>query len=563
VGLTEDIISRVDTDFNGALKLHNEQMAKIEEWREIYRAEPTGDTKRRKARMVTPDVKKMVESALPSLVEPFLNESIVNAKGKDAVSQRKSKKASTALNYQWNYSQDTLTFIESIAKTLMIDGTAFIKSAWGGSAPYAKVVDVDAVIVDPSAQSLSESVFLIEREKVSISGILSNPEWYGEHTLESLNALQGTTTTDYDKTDVGDSSFNFDDRMRELVDIKTYYGWLPAEDGSLEKSIVIWSGSTLINTMKSPYPDGWIHPFSATQYIRVVGSIYGDSIASIIDVNQKIRTGLERSILDTLNKSTNGQKGFPNGALDPKNRRLMNEGKDFDFNSDFGDIWEGRYNDVPPHVYSFMEMVKGDSEELTGITRLNAGLDPRALNSGVSATASSLVNSAAQRRLLLITRHIASLLEDMFRKWLDMNALLLEPDSIPYEDGSVMDMDVDGNFDIVLNIATSGQKEMRMRSLDSALRLVASNPSIPQSVTMGLTASLFESMDLYVEAEKLKDIAQKMVLEENTAQREGDSAGILDNAKVMAEINKDNAKAALDEAKAIQTHIASETAMYQ
>ncbi len=570
----EKILQQLQSAMSASIGNHNEVMARVNVWNAEIEAESTiysaGSSKAGDAGMVSKDIKKSIESALPSLVEPYLNRDITMIQGQDAQSDAKAEKIQKLLNYQWNYGTNALPFMERLVRDMMSDGTVILKSGWDSDndVPRVEVINIDSLVTDPSAETLEECRFVIERKKVSISEILDNSGWYGQHSLESLSPLQATNTTDYDREEIGqDSSHNFEARLQQLIDVNTYYGELEI-DGKLQNIVGIWSDDFVINTMDSPYPESWRHPFDGEPYTRVSGSIYGESIAELLSVNQKIRTGLSRAILDNLNAGTNGQKGVRKGVLDIVNKRKFASGENFEYLSQGGlDVFEGQFADTPPSVYELLDRVQQDSEELSGISRMNGGLDPRALNSGVSATASSLVNTAAERRLLLITRHISSLLENVFRKWLSLNQLMLESGSVRVANEMIdlSNLDLQGNYDLSISVATTGQKQQKSQQLSMVLQQLSQNPAIPQSMIMRLTSELVGSMDMYAAEEELLNLSKQMQLQEQQPQQpdpQQEMAMQLELQAKQAATAKDQSVAQLNEAKAVNTYVETEKSSY-
>ena len=520
--------------------------------------------------MVPKDIKKAVESAIPSLIEPFLNNNIVVAKGRDVESDQKAEVVEARLNYVWNYGMKTLPLMELLVRAMMEDGTVFTKTIWNGDRdmPGLEIMNIDAIITDPSAETLDDAAFVIEQKKVSIAEILNNPAWYGEHTLESLSELGAATTEVYDREETGQESyFNFEERLQQLISINIYYGEV-VQDIEVVKKVIIWSDDFMINEMDSPYPEDWTHPFNSEVYTRIAGSIYGEGLADLLSVNQKIRTGLNRAILDSLDKGTNGQKGVKKGVLDVANKRKFIQGQDFEYLSQGGlDIWEGQFAETPASVYALLDRVQADSEELSGISRLNGGLDPRALNSGVTATASNIVQSNAERRLLLITRHISALLENVFRDWLDLDVMMLENASVRVgkQIQSISGLDMQGNYDLTLDVATTGQKEQKTQQLTTVIQQLSQNPAIPQSITMRLMSEMVGAMGMYQTEEELMGISKSMA-EQEAQPKQPDpaqqAAMQLEMQAKQAATAKDESVAVLNGAKAMETHISNEMLTY-
>lgn len=571
--INDKILDKLTGDLAGAKANQTAQMKIIESWRAECNGDPYSigrkQDKAAYSTIVVKLIKKAIESSVPSLVEPFLGSNIVSLKGRDAVSQEKAKTASAVLNYFWNYSIRPEELMEPLVRTLQTDGTVVGKVVWKDDRPDTDLVPLDNLTFDPSATKIDECKFIIEKSKVSIADILSNPLWYGEHTLESLKDLMPSSDTDWEVEVSGkDNSFNFDDRARQLIEINTYYGTMGTDDGKTETVIGIWSDNVLLKYGESPYPDSWNGlPFISTVYIPQEGSLYGENLGNLVSTDQKISTAIQRAILLHLDKSTNGQRGIREGSMNPIEEAKFKRGQDFKFQDRDPQFWEGSFNQINGEVFVLQDRTKADVEELLGIGRLNAGLDPRALNSNVSATASSLVNSNAQRRLLLIVRHISSMLEQMFRKWLDM-VVAMNPGLSVEVGGKLVDLtgfDLEGNYDLILDITTDAQKADKIQNLNMTLQTLANTPGIPPSVTMNVTADLMAAMGNYVLGDQLKGLADGMAESEQQPQEPNpiQQAGMqLEMAERQASIAEAQSKAKLNEAKALESFVDSQNASY-
>ncbi len=568
----EQILDKLSGDLAGARDNQVSQMAIIEAWRAECNGEPYGASTNPRvprdpyAAVVVKLIKKSIESSVPSLVEPFLGANIVSAKGRDAQSQQKAKAVSSVLNYFWNYSIKPEELMEPLVRTLQTDGTVIGKVVWNGNAPDTELVPLDNLTFDPSANSIDECEFIVEKSKVSIATILGNPGWYGKHTLESLKDLMPTSDTDWDVEVNGkDNSFNFDDRARQLIEVSTYYGTMGNDEGETETIIGIWSDNVLLKYGASPYPDSWNGlPFISTVYIPQEGSLYGENIGNMISTDQKISTSIQRSILTHLDKSTSGQRGFRLGDLDPVNANRFRNGYDFEFQGKEANFWEGSFNTINGEIFTLQDRTKADVEELLGIGRLNAGLDPRALNSNVSATASSLVNSNAQRRLLLIVRHISSMLEQQFRKWLDLT-VLMNPDltvEIGNELISLSGLDLEGSYDLVLNVVTDAQKGDKIQNLNMTLQTLSNTPGIPPSISMSVTADLMEAMDNFILSDQLNSIAEQMSEQESQPNPMQEIETQMAMQREQAEVSKIQSDTELNKAKSVESFVSSQNSSY-
>ncbi|MCI4436484.1 MAG: hypothetical protein JHC33_06710, partial [Ignisphaera sp.] len=198
-------LNRVQSDMQSALGSHTGVMYDIEVSRENYDAETIVNSLRtlnserqRISGFRMKDIKRTVESSLPDVIAPFVSsDSIVAIQPKDSESVVKAEAYTQLINTRFCKGIDKSSLMESIARVLMVDGTVFTKVGWDDEAVIELIMN-EEIIVDPSARTLKDASFVIQRRKVSISSILDNPEWYGEHTLEELSPLTAATTTSFD-----------------------------------------------------------------------------------------------------------------------------------------------------------------------------------------------------------------------------------------------------------------------------------------------------------------------------------------------------------------------------
>lgn len=566
-----DTLSRVQSDLSSALGSHSLVMAEIEVSRNNYEAVSVKNTRTTASHgkevisgLRLKDVKRTVESSLPDIVSPFVtSDNIVNIEPNNADSVVKAEAYTALINRRFSEGIDKSSLLESIARVLMVDGTVFTKVGWDDEAIVELIMN-EELIVDPSARSLKDAQFVIQRRKVTIQSILDNTEWYGEHTMEELAPLAPSTSTQFDKptnTNGYDSSFNFEDRARQLVETFEYYGVLDIGNG-LEPVLVIWSDDILLRETVSPYPSKWNGiPFESAVYTRIPHSIYGESLPHLLSDYQQIRDACIRGIITNMSKSTNGQLGIKKGALDVTNRKRLLNGDNFEFNTAPTDIWEGSFNEIPQSVFMVMEQMKTESEELSGISRMNAGVDARALNS--TALGASLVNDNAQKRIIQVSRHIGEMLERVFSKWIDLYEMMGDEITIPVGRGMFETipayMLAGGSFNVSMVAGTAGLDQQRMNSLQMMYQsLTGSGQQIPSDVYLMMLGEMASISKLPLLADKLKELASTPQ-QSNPVQ---DTALQLDMAHKQSEISKNNATAMKYQAEAFETQIEAENASY-
>ncbi len=602
----ENILQKMETDRAMAQSTHDSMMSTVDAWRfEVYGkyAAPADSNnpsaQNMKSHTVMKDLMRIVESSIPALSEPFVsNSDIVGIQAKNAETVQKAAVLEQLINYQFRSGMDAITFIEDIARDLQVEGTVFIKSGWHEDSPTAELVMLNELIIDPAARSLNDAKFVVQRTKVSISDVIANPGWYGEHDVSELFALTGTassTNSEYDdnwKEGLGrDDSFNYADEARQLIDVMEYYGSLDLDgSGVLTPIIGIWAGEMLLNFQASPYPEEWNGiPFSSGVYTRDSHNIYGRGISDLVGDYQKIRTGFMRAIVDNANRANHAQVAVKKGFLDVANKRKMINGEDFETLGDpTTGMTFGQFNEVPSSVFNLIEMFKVEEEELSGISRNNAGFDGRSINN-TTATAANIVQSNAERRLLQITRHMGSLLEDVFSKWIDLNKMMLRQGMVKVKPqiaqqmggrgmnagNGLMAMDVNGgmlqgNFDVAIQVGTAGQKTAQNENIMLMMQqMIPLQQQMGPKVQFELLAKLADNLDMPGLSRDLLDQAnpdeQQVQAQQQKQQQQQQMNQKVQMVQIQSELQaqeastqKDYASAQKMQSEAVQNNIETE-----
>ena len=88
------------------------------------------------------------------------------------------------------------------------------------------------------------------------------------------------------------------------------------EDGIAEPIVCAWVGNTIIRLQSNPYPDQK-PPFIVVPFNAIPFQMHGESLASVIGDNQKVKTAIVRGVIDNMAQSNNGP---PRGVEDAPER---------------------------------------------------------------------------------------------------------------------------------------------------------------------------------------------------------------------------------------------------
>ncbi len=571
-----DILADFESDLTAAKSSHSQIWSKVIEWQDVFDGEPSRALKAAStpynsntifSKMYPQrDVMRVVETSLPDITSPFVSsDDIAEVQPKNANSAATAKAFTKLLNKQFSKGTDVLEFIETIGRNIQVEGTVFTKVGWGDDAPVVENIQFSELLLDPSARRMKDLRFAIQRRKVSLDDIKSNPGWYGKHSEEELSELEGVTANEYDDyRNIGygrDDSFNFDDKARELIEVFEYYGVYDLNGNGLEPVLAIWSGNTLLRMTESPYPLSWKGiPFEAAVYTRIPFNIYGEAICEMLQSSQRMRQNISTAIVENMKNATVGQRFFQKGAMDQINFRRMIQGERIIYmnKSPQESFTEGTFTDIPQSVFAVNDMLKQEQDQLSGVSEFSAGMDPRSLNTNVSATAANITNTNAQKRMLQVTRHISEMLERVFSKWVDLNQMMLQ-NGVIQDDEEYVPLSGDmlqGSFDVSVKAGTAGMKQSKIQHI----QMMMSDPTLPPNLAMGMRAQLADLLDMPVLA---KEIREMMNQEPDPQQQQIQQMGVqLELAEKQAGITKDQAQAKKYNAEAMETFVDTERASY-
>jgi hypothetical protein len=467
--------------------------------------------------MIMKDVKRSIEGLIPKLVEPFVStENSVMAEPTEYGSEDGARLHEAVLNDELD-ALDKQVFFEDIARTMVIQGTVWLKAGWKDMRATSYLCENDAVFPDPSAKKTSDLKFMVYRRRVNKITIKENEGWFGKGSYEKVKDITNSEE-DYsairniERENNGyDDSFNFEPGdIRELVTVYEYYGYDPKTGKPI---IFIWCDDYILRDEASPFTKHPI-PFVNKQFIRVPNTLWGGSLPLMIDDYQKVRSDIINGVLDNMVNANNGQKFIVKGAVDYVNfKRMENGEKIIQVNKLPKDSMEdGSYNQIPQSTFSLLEMMQIEEENITGVTRFSQGNDPRALQS--TARGIQSLSSMAEQRTLHVTRSISALVRDLMYIWMDFNMEYLpEVSQVKLADGSLMpfrvsELSTSMKIDVV--VGTAGVNEKKVQDAMVLLNIVKSGFSnIPKDAVNELIATIADASNLPAVARKIRQSAEE------------------------------------------------------
>jgi len=530
-----DILEIVKNDLKRAKSAKTIIDKRISGWNDDYDGKKYGNEVEGRSSIVIRDIAKQIEAQKPNITEPFT--STPNPIGVAALNARSDKAADfseTTLNYQFTNEFDRYKFISNIGDILPREGTVWVRTAWifkeeeevkklDGvpmeqilqipdepskievseqpglfnveykrmktlvNKPDAKVLRNEDCFPDPLADHDDGLEFFIYREKLSYSDLRQNSH-FDQAVVKSLRSGDGTDYSDSslgadrdaELEDYGKSEANLNgatDRAREKYTVYHYWGNIDMTgNGITEPVVFVWiDKDDKILQYEANYLPGKKIPFVGTPYSAKPFSAWGNALAYFIGDNQKVRTMIMRGMLDNVSLSNNGQKFIQKGTLDYVNwKRLTNGSKYIQINKLDGMV-DGSFNQLPQSIFALYDNISQDSESLTGISKMQQGLDPGSM--GNTAAGVQTLASMSQKRMGEVVRNISNLLSKVMTRWNDYNVEFLDNTEIENLIGDKLQVsgdDLKKDFDIAITVATDSSTQAKVQQYNLMLQQSAS-----------------------------------------------------------------------------------------
>ena len=369
--------------------------------------------------------------------------------------------------------------------------------------PSLKIVDVANFFIDPSCEGEWEDAqFMIhtyestksELKKRRIYKNLEEVNW-GANQIKAQTGDPDHETT----TPIPDGRMNSD---KAKVLVYEYWGlWDVHDDGEMIPIVATFIGDTMIQLTENPFPDRK-PPFVIVPYMPILGSIWGEADASLLQDNQRILGAVTRGTIDLLGRSANAQSGYAKGFLDPVNRKRFVNGEDFEYNPNSDPrvaIQQLQYPEIPNSALTMMQLQNAEAEGLSGVKSFSGGITGEAYGR-VARGISGALDAAGQREMSIL-RRLAEGMRLIGRKIMSMNAYFLEEKEVirvtNKEFVEIKREDLAGNFDLLVDISTAQVDEQKSQDLGMMLQTIGPDmdPGLSK-IILGQIADLKRMPDL-------------------------------------------------------------------
>lgn len=569
VELKNKILLNVKKDYEASKVAKTKVNDAITKWIRAYNGDPYGNEVKGRSSIVIKDVKKAVKKLSPSIIQPFLASDImIKTKPKTLSSQATSSMASDVLNYQYNNEFDKLHFIRTIASVFPKEGTIIVRTGWEyadesntenyknvtkeqleilasqglelgdviinknglfdidvtkrnilKNRPTAIVCKNESIYTDPTAEKFDDSKFIIHEFEKTLSDLIKMNGVYD--TDSNIAGIERMLESDkYSDTSLGakrftdsitngsDESYKSSHKANKKVKICEYWGEYDIEgNGVAEEVVIAWIKGTdiILRCETNPYPDKE-KPFLSECFDLEPFSTWGNSVADLIDDNQKIHTSIMRGFIDNLSLSNNGQKFFQKGTVDYINMQKMLNGEKIIEVNNIDGFKDGSYNSIPQASFQVYSMQDQEIEHLTGLSRHLEGIDDATIgrtSSGISQTM-----TAAQRHLVITVQIISNLYKKMFNKWHKYNQVFLDEGQLVEIAGSLVELakrDIAGEHTVEVTVNVDSLNQQKVQQINMLLQQGQSlGDRVPPQVFPMLVAEIFTSFGKEEIAEQIR-----------------------------------------------------------
>ena len=528
-----ELLNRLRDDLRASDRLRQEWFNKMQEWKNQTEGRPYGNEVKGKSRLVSMDIRKQLEWMIPTLADPFLSTAdIIKCNPITYEDVEAARQNELLLNTQFCRKFPRYNFMMKALKVLATEGTLVVQTGWDyedeeletmvetvvtdtltgeemivmtkdkvthikKNQPTATVCRNEDIYLDPTCMDdMDKCQFVIHRYETDLSTLKQDGRY---KNLDKLNQGDGTNT-DYGFLQQDHTFFKFSDKARKKMVVYEYWGNYDInEDGIAEPIVCAWIGNTIIRLQSNPYPDQK-PPFIVVPFNSVPFQLHGDSLASVIGDNQKVKTAILRGVIDNMAQSNNGQLGIKKGALDIVNKKKFLQGGNFEYNGMPSDFWQGSYNQIPGSAFDVMTLMNNEIESQTGVKSFSGGITGSSLGSTATGARGAL-DATATRRISLVRNISENLIKPLMRKWMAYNYEFLEEEEIVRitneEFVPIRRDDLQGNIDIDISISTAEDNSAKAQELSFLLQTMGPNQDFEvNKILMGQIMKLSRQPEL-------------------------------------------------------------------
>lgn len=377
------------------------------------------------------------------------------------------------LKYQWEKIELNQK-IEDMVRQGLIYGTSFMKIGWDDEEkiPSVENVDILDLFIDPEASCISDARFVIFRTMKDIETIKNNPNYKNLDQLEDAasKSNDGSKASRYSVQSMSEPQSS---DVAKKVEIMEYW--------SKDKLVVVAGKKIVLREDKNPHKDGRI-PFISFKDYPVAFELYGIGEVETIRDLQREANILRNQMLDAGEFINNPMyEKDPIASINTKNIQarpglILPRGlKPF------------IHGGLPASSFSMAERLANEIQSTTGVTDYQLGGQSTGANLNRTATGVISIQESGNQRFRLKLRHLEEALKDLVEMVLARNQQYMVKEQVVRIIGNagadwvtVKASDIKGNYDIVVQLGSPGNKDVEKMQLKDFMGVIANIQQLSQ-----------------------------------------------------------------------------------
>ena len=347
------------------------------------------------------------------------------------------------------------------------------------SGPQVDIIPPEDFLYDPEAKSIEQMRFAVHRVRRTIA-YLRERERDGVYR-DIADVVRAARSQDYAATEEesarnavaqnisGDYPVNTDKQVGRIkVDVYEWWGLLDTQgDGRAEPYLVVMCCDRVIRMEKNPYAHGR-PPFVALRPILDVYQFLGIGYAELIGEFQRFKTAVMRQVSDNLSFQNNQMWEVQDGyGVDTEALASPWPGKIVRVSRP-GGIRQITPQSFQGFALQLLEFAQTQSEQRSGVTRYNQGLDAGSLNK--TATGIKAIMGASASRIELIARVFAETgVRPLYMMMLSLNQQFVDQEIVVRVFNEPLEIspdDLAGEFDVTVDIGgATAQEDVEVQQL--------------------------------------------------------------------------------------------------
>ena len=404
--------------------------------------------------------------------------------------------------------------VEVLEHTPRLDGSHDVKISRKTKDGRVAIANVppEEFLISRNAKTIEDTSFCCHKSRKTRSELIEQ----GFDRKKIMDAAQAGRVSDdegekdarHQNDDTQIEDFRSDRAMQEVEFFECYVRIDRDGDNIAELLKVDMVGNTVLEIEEADFI-----PFSSITPIPMPHKFHGLSIADLVMDIQRIRSTIVRQGLDNMYRANDPGMEIPEAAIGEHTMEDAQSDKPTKFvrTAQGGLLQPFKVDPTWPQIIPMLESFDRMKQERTGVTRFAQGLDPETLSNQKTELEVNTLNQGSQQRVEMIARIFAETgVRDLFlaihqlvRKYQDVERIVkLRGDYVPVDPSGWRE-----RTDVTVNVGLGmGTKEQQAGILASVVNQQLAFRQIPGLEALAPVASIREAFSRFVEAAGIKAV---------------------------------------------------------